>query len=144
MAIVLLIVGGLLVFAIAAAFVGSEAFRLGHETPAAIFDLDEAVEAVGDGLPEASQARLTYDEVRSLIVATLSYLQSKGLLGLPGEDVDLGPDRPEVTIADDDAVAMVLAAVEAQGLDVSDEDAFQVLHGLLAHLDRIGALGPRA
>jgi hypothetical protein len=144
MAIVLLIVGGLLVFAIAAAFVGSEAFRLGHETPAAIFDLDEAVEAVGDGLPEASQARLTYDEVRSLIVATLSYLQSKGLLGLPGEDVDLGPDRPEVTIADDDAVAMVLAAVEAQGLDVSDEDAFQVLHGLLAHLDRIGALGPPA
>jgi hypothetical protein len=144
MAIVLLIVGGLLVFAIAAAFVGSEAFRLGHETPAAIFDLDEAVEAVGDGLPEASQARLTYDEVRALIVATLSYLQSKGLLGLPGEDVDLGPDRPEVTIADDDAVAMVLAAVEAQGLDVSDEDAFQVLHGLLAHLDRIGALGPPA
>jgi hypothetical protein len=58
--------------------------------------------------------------------------------------VDLGPDRPEVTIADDDAVAMVLAAVEAQGLDVSDEDAFQVLHGLLAHLDRIGALGPPA
>jgi hypothetical protein len=144
MFIVFLVIGAVLVFAIAAAFVGSEAFRLGHETPAAIFDLDEAVEAVGDDLPEASQARLTYDEVRALIVATLSYLQTKGLLGLPGDDVDLGPSRPEVTVADDDAVAMVLAAVEAQGLDVSDEDAFQVLHGLLAHLDRIGALGPRA
>jgi hypothetical protein len=144
MAIVFLVVGALLVFAIAAAFVGSEAFRLGHETPAAIFDLDEAVEAVGDDLPEASQARLTYEEVRALIVATLGHLRAKGLTALPGEDVDLGPDRPEVTIADDDAVAIVLGAVEAQGLDVSDEDAFQVLHGLLAHLDRIGALGPPA
>jgi hypothetical protein len=144
MAIVFLVVGALLVFAIAAAFVGSEAFRLGHETPAAIFDLDEAVEAVGDDLPEASQARLTYEEVRALIVATLGHLRSKGLTALPGEDVDLGPDRPEVTIADDDAVAVVLGAVEAQGLDVSDEDAFQVIHALLAHLDRIGALGPRA
>jgi hypothetical protein len=144
MAIVFLVVGALAVFAIAAVFVGSEAFRLGHQTPAAIFDLDEAVEAVGDDLPDASQARLTYDEVRSLIVATLSYLQTKGLLGLPGEDVAQGPGRPEVTIADDDAVAVVLGAVESQGLDVADEDAFQVLHALLAHLDRIGALGPRA
>jgi hypothetical protein len=144
MAIVFLVVGALLVFAIAAAFVGSEAFRLGHETPAAIFDLDEAVAAVGDDLPEASQARLTYQEVRALIVATLGHLRSKGLTALPGEDVDLGPDRPEVIVADDDAVAVVLGAVETQGLDVSDEDAFQVIHALLAHLDRIGALGPRA
>ena len=33
----------LLVFAIAAAFVGSEAFRLGHTPTTAVFDLDEAV-----------------------------------------------------------------------------------------------------
>jgi hypothetical protein len=144
MAIVFVVIGALLVFAIAAALVGSEAFRLGHETPAAIFDLDEAVQAVGNDLPEASQARLSYQEVRALIVATLGHLRSKGLTALPGEDVELGPDRPEVTIADDDAVAVVLGAVESQGLDVADEDAFQVIQGLLAHLDRIGALGPRA
>jgi hypothetical protein len=144
MVVVFVVVGALLVFAIAAAFVGSEAFRLGHETPAAIFDLDEAVAAVGADLPEASQARLTYDEVRALIVATLGHLRTKGLTALPGEEVDLGPDRPEVTIADDDAVAVVLGAVEAQGLDVADEDAFEVIHALLAHLDRIGALGPPA
>jgi hypothetical protein len=138
------VVGLVLVFAIAAAFVGSESFRLGHETPAAIFDVDEAVEEVGSALPEASQARLTYAEVRALIVAALGHLRAKGLTALPGEDVDLSGSRPEVTVADDDAVAVVLGAVEAQGLDVTDEDAYEVIHALLAHLGRIGALGPPA
>jgi hypothetical protein len=139
-----LVVGAALVVAIAAAFVGSETFRLGHETPAAIFDLDEAVEAVGEHLPEASQARLTYAEVRTLIVATLGHLRAKGLTALPGEELDQGAGRPEVVVADDDAVAVVLGAVDAQGLDVADEDAYEVIRALLAHLQRIGALGPPA
>ena len=139
-----LVIGALLVFAIAAAFVGSEAFRLGHETPAAIFDLDEAVAEVGDRLPQEAQARLTYDEVRTLIVATLAHLRTKGLTALPGDPIDLTGARPEVVVADDDAVAVVLGAVEAQGLDVSDEDAFEVISALLGHLADIGALGPRA
>ncbi len=141
---VILIVGAVLVFAIAAAFVGTEAFRLGHETPAAIFDLDEAVAEVGDQLPEGAQARLTFDEVRTLIVATLAHLRSKGLTALPGDDLDQTGSRPEVVVADDDVVAMVLGAVEANGLDVADEDAFEVIRALLGHLERIGALGPRA
>jgi hypothetical protein len=138
------VVGAVLVFAIAAAFVGSEAFRLGHETPAAIFDLDEAVAEVGDRLPPEVQGRLSYDEVRTLIVATLAHLRSKGLTALPGDDLDQTAGRPEVVIADDDAVAVVLGAVEAQGLDVADEDAFEVISALLAHLGDIGALGPQA
>ena len=136
-----LVLGALLVFAIAAAFVGSEAFRLGHETRSAIFDVDEAVREVGDALPEDTQARLTYDEVRQLILATLRHLESKGLAALPGEDVHT-PD--EVVVAEDDAVAVVLGAVDREGLEVSDGDAYQVIHALLAHLDRIGALGPPA
>ena len=48
----------------------------------------------------------------------------------------------EVVIGEDDAVAVVLGAVDREGLEVSDEDAYQVIHALLAHLDRIGALGP--
>ena len=144
MAWVFLGVGVVVVFAIAAAFVGSEAFRLGHETPAAIFDLDEAVADVGDRLPVDVQGRLTYDEVRTLIVATLAHLRSKGLTALPGDDIDQTAARPEVVVADDDAVAVVLGAVEAHGLDVADQDAFEVIGALLGHLGEIGALGPRA
>ena len=138
---VFLVLGALLVFAIAAAFVGSEAFRLGHETRSAIFDVDEAVQEVGDALPDDVQARLTYDEVRQLILATLHHLEDKGLAALPGTDVHT-PD--EVVVAEDDAVAVVLGAVDREGLEVSDGDAYQVIHALLAHLDRIGALGPPA
>jgi hypothetical protein len=141
---VFLVVGALVVLGIAAALVGTETFRLGHETPAAIFDVDEAVEEVGEHLPEASQARLTYGEVRTLIVATLGHLRAKGLTSLPGEELDRARERPEVVVADDEALAVVLGAVEAQGLDVDDEDAFEVIRALLSHLQRIGALGPPA
>jgi hypothetical protein len=141
---IFLVVGALLVFAIAAAFVGSEAFRLGHETPSAIFDLDEALQEVGDALPANVQARLTYDEVRQLILATLGHLEKKGLAAKPGEDVRVIGERDEVVIAEDDAVAVVLGAVDNEGLEVSDEDAYEVIRALLAYLDRIGALGPPA
>jgi len=141
---VFLIVGALLVFAIAAAFVGSETFRLGHETRSAIFDVDEAVQEVGNALPEDVQARLTYDEVRQLILATLHHLEDKGLAAPPGRDERVQGERDEVVIGEDDAVAVVLVAVDKEGLEVSDDDAYQVIHALLAHLDRIGALGPPA
>ncbi|MDQ2649160.1 MAG: hypothetical protein M3Z03_06370 [Actinomycetota bacterium] len=144
MTVVFVVLAVVIVFAIAAAFVGSEAFRLGHEAPAAIFDLDEAVAEVGDALPDDVQARVTYDEVRQLILATLDHLRSKGLGALPGEDLPApSPDR-DVVVADDDAVAVALAAVESAGLEVADEDAFVVISALLGHLSRIGALGPRA
>lgn len=139
-----LVVGAVLVFAIAAAFVGSEAFRLGHETPAAIFDVDDATREVGDGLPDRVQAQLTYDEVKQLILASLSHLESKGLAAAPGRDERVIGERPEVVVADEDTVAVVLAAVDNRGLDVTDEDAYLVIQGLLGYLGRIGALGPRA
>lgn len=141
---IFLVLGALLVFAIAAAFVGSEAFRLGHETPSAIFDVDEALQEVGDALPEEVQARLTYDEVRRLILATLGHLEKKGLAAEPGRDVRVIGERDEVVIAEDDAVAVVLGAVDREGLEVADQDAYEVIRALLAHLDRIGALGPPA
>jgi len=139
---VFLIVGVVAVFVVAAAFVGSEAFRLGHETPAAIFDLDEAVDTVADRLPADAQARLTYDEVRALIRAAIEHLHGAGLTALPGEDLVVPSE--DVVIDDDHALASVLAAVEAQDIDVSDADAALVVGRLLDHLGEIGALGPRA
>jgi hypothetical protein len=53
-------------------------------------------------------------------------------------------ERDEVVVAEDDAVAVALGAVDEEGLEVADQDAYAVVRALLAHLDRIGALGPRA
>ncbi|MFZ6005460.1 MAG: hypothetical protein ACOYXM_16175 [Actinomycetota bacterium] len=143
MAWVFLAIGVLLVFAIAAAFVGSEAFRLGHEAPAAIFDLDEAVYFVAEDLSPDAQARVTYDDVRRLVLAALDHLRSKGLGALPGEDVLRGLDR-DVVVADDEVLAVALGAVDATALEVDDDDAAEVVRALLRHLDQIGAFGPRA
>jgi len=140
---IFVVVGALLVFAVAAAFVGTETFRLGHETPAAIFDMDEAVDAVADALPEAAQARLTYDEVRAIIQAVLAHLRQHGVGALPGEEPAL-PAEDDVVIDDDHALAAALVEIEAAGLDVADADAAAVTEALMAHLAAIGALGPRA
>ncbi|HET6954902.1 MAG TPA: hypothetical protein VFI47_31360 [Acidimicrobiales bacterium] len=134
-----------LVFAIAAVTVGREAFRLGHQPPPTIFDLDEAVSHVADDLPFEAQARLSYDEVRQLIVAALDHLEDRGVLAEPGHDVALvGGDTPAVVLADDEAVAMVLGRAEKAGLDVTDEDVFRVIASLHTYLAEIGAVGPPA
>jgi hypothetical protein len=139
------VLAAVLVFAIAAVAVGREAFRLGHQPPPTIFDLDEAVHHVADDLPADAQARLTYDEVRELIVAALAHLEGRGVLAEPGGDVPLpGGDTPEVVLADDEAVAWVLGRAEEAGMDVTDEDVFRVIESLHGYLASIGAVGPRA
>ena len=139
------VLAAVLVFAIAAATVGREAFRLGHQPPATIFDLDEAVAHVADDLPLTAQARLSYDDVRTLILAELNHLERTGVLAEPGGDIaPPGGDTPDVVLADDEAVAVVLGAAEEAGLDVTDEHVALVIDGLHGYLATIGAVGPRA
>lgn len=139
------LVAAVLVFAIAAGTIGREAFRLGHQPPPTIFDLDEAVAHVADALPFAAQGRLTYDEVRQLIVAELDHLQDAGIAALRGGEPELpGGNTPDVVLADDDAVAVVLGRAEAAGLDVTDEDVYEVITALHGYLAEIGAVGPPA
>lgn len=140
MVYVFLIVGAVVVFAIAAAFVGSSAFRLGHEPATAVLDVDDAVVDVVDRLPDFATARLSYDEVRALIVFELEHLREKGLSAMPGEELDLA-DRPPEVLADDDAVAYVLGRAEDEGIEAEDEDVFAVIEALLDHLREIGAVG---
>ena len=76
MASIILVVGALLVFAIAARVGGSEA-QLGPRRGPRSCDVEEAVREVGDALPEV-QARFSYDEVHRSILATLHHLEGKG------------------------------------------------------------------
>ena len=139
---VFVVVGGLLVFAIAAAFVGSEAFRLGHTATTTVFDLDEAVNYVADGLRDDTATGLTFDEVRALIRFSLEHLRAKGISAMPGEEIEPAGDGPPVVVADDDAVAVVLGRADADGMVVTDDAVLEVLDLLLAHLVEIGAVGP--
>jgi len=136
------VVGALLVFAIAAAFVGREAFRLGHTPTTTIFDLDEAVFHVAEHLGDDAARGLTMDEVRQLIVFSLDHLRAKGLTAMPGEELAFEAGPP-VVVADDDAVAVVLGRADEVGMDVTDVAVVEVLDLLLDHLVAIGAVGPR-
>lgn len=138
---VFLVVGALVVFAIAAAFVGTEAFKLGHTPTTTIFDLDEAVQFVGEGLRDETASGLTFDEVRVLITFSLEHFRSKGITAMPGEELDLDGEGP-IVVADDDAVAVVLGRADEVGLEVTDSAVLEVLDLLLAHLVDIGAVGP--
>lgn len=138
---VFFLVGAAVVFAIAAAFVGTEAFRLGHTPTTTIFDLDEAVQYVGEGLRDETATGLTFDEVRTLLTFSLEHFRSKGITAMPGEELDLDGEGP-VVVADDDAVAVVLGRADEAGLEVTDVAVLEVLDLLLAHLVEIGAVGP--
>jgi hypothetical protein len=139
--LVFVVVGALLVFAIAAAFVGSEAFRLGHTPTTTVFDLDEAVLHVAENLSVESAMGLTMEEVRDLIRFSLEHLRSRGLSAMPGEELDL-VERAPVVLADDEAVAVVLGRADEVGMEVTDVAVYEVLGLLLDHLVRIGAVGP--
>ncbi len=142
MGLVFVIVGALIVFAIAAAFVGTEAFRLGHTPTTTVFDLDEAVQFVGDGLRDETAVGLTYDEVRALITFSLEHFRSKGITAMPGEEIGLETVGPPVVVADDDAVAVVLGRADDNDMAVTDVAVLEVLDLLLGHLVEIGAVGP--
>ncbi len=141
MIFVFAVVGAALVFAIAAAFVGSEAFRLGHTPTTAVFDLDEAVDHVARGLGDDAARGLTMDEVRQLIRFSLDHFHAKGVSVLPGEEYDAGDGAP-VVVADDDAVAVVLGRADEAEMVVTDTAVLEVLDLLLDHLVQIGAVGP--
>ena len=113
--------------------------------PPTILDVDEAVEHVADAVPFETQARLSYDDVRQLILAELDHLRTVGVLAGPGEEVP-APDgeAPEVVLADEEAVAVVLGRAEEAGLDVTDEDVYHVIDALHGYLAEIGAVGPPA
>lgn len=132
------VLAALAVFAVAAGTVGREAFRLGHQPPATIFDVDEAVHYVADDLPEEAQARITYEEVRELVLAELDHLRDEGIFALPGEEPGPKGDA-DVVVSDADTVAVLLG----EGLDVTDEDVVLVVDGLRRYLEEIGAIGPQ-
>lgn len=142
MIVVFLVVGAVLVFVIAAVFVGGETFRLGHTPTTAVFDLDEAVDHVARHLSDEAAGGLTMDEVRDLIGFSLDHFRAHGVSARPGEELDLGPPGPPVVLADDEAVAVVLGRADDQGLEVTDAAVLEVLDLLLAHLVEIGAVGP--
>jgi hypothetical protein len=142
MATALIVLAVILVLAIATVVVGREARRLDAVAPRTAYVLDDAVVYVADHLSSASQARLTHDEVRSLVLLHLDRLSGKGLT--PDDVVDRRQDLEIPLFVDEtDEIGYLLGRATAADLSVEDQDVAAVLAAHLGYLDAVGAIGPR-
>ena len=142
--IVASIIAALLVFVIAAVIIGREARRLDSMAPRAVYELEQATQFVADNLPSETQARLTFAELRKLLVFHMRWLHDKGLQ--PAGVVDRQQDIvDEVVIDEQTLTAYLLDAAEKNNIEILDDvDAVYVVKAHLKYFDAIGAIGPQS
>ena len=142
--IVASIIAALLVFVIAAVIIGREARRLDSVAPRAVYELEQATQFVADNLPSETQARLTFAELRKLLVFHMRWLHDKGLQ--PAGVVDRRQDIvDEVVIDEQTLTAYLLDVAEKNNIEILDDvDAVYVVKAHLKYFDAIGAIGPQS
>jgi hypothetical protein len=160
--LVLLLLTAFVIFAIAAVTVGRVAFVGARTARQSVFDLDEAVDYVADRLPPDLQARLTHQDVHTILGWYLDELESKKVayerdeLRLPEPiDEEVDPDEPadddgdepvldEIVVDEDRIAARIISRTEKAGLEMNDVDVMLVLGECEDYLRAIGAIGGRA
>ena len=147
MLIVLLIVAAVIVFAIAAATVGSTVARLAAQPTTAVLKLDEAVDWIADRLPFEVAAQISHDDVRRILQWHLDYFDDVGLASEYGEELagEVVPADHEPVVAEaDQAVDYVVSRAMEDGRGIEPLHVVCVLDLQLKYLDEIGAIGPSA
>jgi hypothetical protein len=138
------IVSILCVFVIATVVIGREAHRLDGVAPRTVYLLDEAVDFVADRLPPDTQARLTLEELRKLLVLHMDWLRTNGLQ--PQDVVDRPQDIADtVVVGEETLTAYLLGEADKVRVDVLDDvDIVYVVRAHMDYFDAIGAVGPSA
>ena len=124
--------------------IGREAHRLDALAPRAVYDIDEATSFVADRLPPDSQARLTYAELRKMLVLHMGWLHSKGMQ--PQDVIDRRQDISESVVFGEETLTAYLLgqAAEARIEILDDVDIVHVVRAHLDYFEAIGAVGPSA
>ena len=130
-------------FVIAAVVIGREAHRLDARSPRVVFDLDEAVLAVSERLPEEVTSQLSYADVRDLLRWHMNDLRAQGLK--PPTAIEEPQDPSKLVVVDEDAsIASLAARVASEGRSYRREEIEAVVEAHFEHLREIGAIGPPA
>ena len=128
MAILLIVLAVAVVFVIAAVTIGRETSRLAVQSPRPVFDMDEAVEWIGDRLPFDVSASLSHDDVRQIVQWSLDHL------AVSADD--------EVLVVDEETLAYVQVRARGGGYAWTEAEIQAVLDVQLLYLEAIGAAGP--
>jgi len=129
------------VVAIAFVSVGIAVGRLEHETAPSVYQLAAAVEYVADHLPDEVTARISYDDVRTVLGWHLDWFAAVGLATSHGQELgDPAVAMDDMAVADTEAAtdAVVARALSEGGPD--PVDVVCILEAQLAYLAEIGAL----
>lgn len=126
-------------FVIATVSIGVVSGSLANRPRRSVYDLLEAVDYVADRLPDDLTARLSFDDVRSVLVFHCDYLERKGVASERTAD-DIGTAL--VVVPDDELIAYVLGRVDEEALDIADDDVVAVLDVEQGYYRAIGAFGP--
>ncbi len=142
--VLVVLVVGILIFAVAAGTIGREARRLDSIAPRAVYLDSQAVDYVAACLPPDVQQRVTVEELWALMRAHLNWLHARGLV--PDHAADQRQDIVEhpVVMEQTNAVGYLIGVAETNGIDVDDVAVVAIVDGHLAYLGEIGAIGPPA
>jgi hypothetical protein len=132
------VVAVLAVVVIALVTVGRETFIASRTARPAVFDLEEAVSFVADGLDDEVAGHLTPDDVKWILRADADRLEAATR---DADDLTLGTEVLEERSARDDVLARLSGPRREL---ISDDDVTAVLAGRTRYLEAIGAIGPRA
>lgn len=134
------VVGLLLILGIGLVVIGGETARLAAAPRPAVFDLAKAVDFIADRLPAETQARISHDDVRWILLADADFLEEAAATpAATGDEID---DLLDGSFVDEDmAVARIFEAAERDDRELADEDVAAVLSLRLAYLELIGAVG---
>ena len=144
MALVLIVLVGAVVVAIALVAVGRVVGELGDRPRSAVFDLDQAVSHVADQLPFEVTAQLGYDDVRRLLGWQVDYLTANGVAVDVESDDDAVPAEELVVIDQADLRSVLVARAGERGCDYTESQVTAVVAAGMDYLSAIGALGAAA
>ncbi len=140
MGAVLVALGALAVFVIAAVVIGREARRLSAQPIRRTFNFEDAVAYVCDRVDDQVAAVLTPDDVRRILDWHLEYFRLKGVSSNGSGPHPEGP----VVVSGAETVSFVLLQAEAAGTPYTPEQVHAVLDAQMQYLTDIGAVGPVA
>jgi hypothetical protein len=145
MAWVFFVLGGAVVLAIAFVALGRTVGRLERQRPPAIFEVVAAVRWIASRLPDEVTARVSYDDVETVVGWHLDWFTEVGVSSEHGEELAGEGVVHEGAVAIEEAaidavVARAIAETAAGGPDIDPVDVVCVLDLQMRYLQEIGAV----